>query len=101
MLSAAKNLSSGECGFFAALSMTAHLRAGCYCSSRQRFHLSPCAILRMYLWHSLRSLESEEAEMTHIVSQTRKVAACSEEEKETFYRLLCHEFMGVSWHDFM
>ncbi|HET9999503.1 MAG TPA: hypothetical protein VFQ36_01335 [Ktedonobacteraceae bacterium] len=39
--------------------------------------------------------------MTHIVSQTKKVAACSEEERETFYRLLCHEFAGVSWHDFM
>jgi len=39
--------------------------------------------------------------MTHIVSQTRKVAACSEQEKETFYRLLCHEFIGVSWDDFM
>ncbi|HKV58456.1 MAG TPA: hypothetical protein VJO32_09240 [Ktedonobacteraceae bacterium] len=39
--------------------------------------------------------------MTHIVSQTKKVAACSEYEKETFYRLLCHEFSGVSWHDFM
>lgn len=39
--------------------------------------------------------------MTHIVSQTKKVAACSEQEKETFYRLLCHEFAGVSWHDFM
>lgn len=38
--------------------------------------------------------------MTHIVSQTKKVAACSEDEKETFYRLLCHEFMGVSWEDF-
>lgn len=38
--------------------------------------------------------------MTHIVSQTKKVAACSEDEKETFYRLLCHEFMGVSWDDF-
>src|SRR5579872_643293 len=39
--------------------------------------------------------------MTHIVSQTKKVAACSEREKETFYQLLCHEFIGVSWHDFM
>jgi hypothetical protein len=39
--------------------------------------------------------------MTHIVSQTRKVAACSERDKETFYRLLCHEFIGVSWDDFM
>ncbi len=38
--------------------------------------------------------------MTHIVSQTKKVAACSEYEKETFYQLLCHEFIGVSWHDF-
>lgn len=39
--------------------------------------------------------------MTHIVSQTKKVAACSEYEKETFYQLLCHEFIGVSRHDFM
>lgn len=39
--------------------------------------------------------------MTHIVSQTKKVAACSEQEKEAFYRLLCHEFIGVSWDDFM
>lgn len=38
--------------------------------------------------------------MTHIVSQTKKVAACSEYEKETFYQLLCHEFIGASWHDF-
>lgn len=38
--------------------------------------------------------------MTHIVSQTKKVAACSEFEQETFYRLLCHEFIGVSWDDF-
>jgi hypothetical protein len=39
--------------------------------------------------------------MTHIVSQTKKVAACSEWDKETFYQLLCHEFIGVSWDDFM
>lgn len=38
--------------------------------------------------------------MTHIVSQTRKVAACSEQDKKMFYRLLCHEFIGVSWDDF-
>ena len=38
--------------------------------------------------------------MTHIVSQTKKVAACSEYEKKAFYQLLCHEFMGVSWADF-
>jgi hypothetical protein len=38
--------------------------------------------------------------MTHIVSQTKKAAACSEYEKETFYQLLCHEFIGVSWDDF-
>src|SRR5258707_10290956 len=38
--------------------------------------------------------------MTHIVSQTKKVAACSEHEKETFYQLLCQGFLGISWHDF-
>jgi hypothetical protein len=38
--------------------------------------------------------------MTHIVSQTKKVAACSEHEKETFYQLLCQGFLGVSWNDF-
>ena len=38
--------------------------------------------------------------MTHIVSQTKKVAACSEYEKETFYQLLCQGFLGVSWNDF-
>src|SRR5713226_8890991 len=42
-----------------------------------------------------------EAGMTHIVSQTKKVAACSEQEKETFYQLLCQGFIGVSWDDFM
>src|SRR5258708_6994538 len=39
--------------------------------------------------------------MTHIVSTTKKVAACSEYEKETFYQLLCQGFLGVSWNDFM
>src|SRR5438445_13312928 len=39
--------------------------------------------------------------MTRIVSQTKKVAACSEQEKEAFYQLLCQGFLGVSWHDFM
>lgn len=39
--------------------------------------------------------------MTHIVSQTKKVAVCSEHEKKTFYRLLCQGFLGVSWNDFM
>src|SRR5260370_39505713 len=39
--------------------------------------------------------------MTLIVSQTKKVAACSEYEKETFYQLLCQGFIGVSWDDFM
>lgn len=39
--------------------------------------------------------------MTHIVSQTKKVAACSEQEKKTFYELLCQEFLGVTWDDFM
>jgi hypothetical protein len=42
-----------------------------------------------------------EAAMTHIMSQTKKVAACSEHEKETFYRLLCQSFLRVSWSDFM
>ena len=39
--------------------------------------------------------------MTHIVSQTKKVIACSEQEKEVFYQLLCQCFLGVTWHDFM
>ena len=39
--------------------------------------------------------------MTRIMSQTKKVAACSEREKETFYQLLCQGFLGVSWSDFM
>ena len=39
--------------------------------------------------------------MTHIASETKQVAACSAYEKETFYRLLSQEFLGVSWHDFM
>ena len=39
--------------------------------------------------------------MTHIASQTKKVAACSQQEIETFYRLLCQEFLGISWDDFM
>lgn len=39
--------------------------------------------------------------MTHIASQTKKVAACSEQEKETFYHLLCQCFLGVSWQDFL
>src|SRR2546426_6718361 len=45
--------------------------------------------------------EQGEAVMTHIVSQTKKAAACSEYEKETFYQLLCQGFLGVSWNDFM
>jgi hypothetical protein len=39
--------------------------------------------------------------MPHIFSQTKKVSACSKQEKETFYRLLCQGFLGVSWHDFI
>jgi hypothetical protein len=39
--------------------------------------------------------------MTHIASQTKKVAVCSEYEKEMFYQLLCQEFLGVTWDDFM
>src|SRR5207237_757110 len=42
-----------------------------------------------------------EVGMTHIVSQTKKVAACSKYEKEAFYQLLCQEFLGVTWNDFM
>lgn len=38
--------------------------------------------------------------MPHIFSETKSVSACSEEEKETFYRLLCQGFLGASWHDF-
>ena len=38
--------------------------------------------------------------MTHIFGQTKKVSACSEHEKEVFYRLICQEFLGVSWSDF-
>src|SRR5437016_11410801 len=39
--------------------------------------------------------------MTRIVSQTKKVPACSEHEREAFYQLLCQGFLGVSWNDFM
>lgn len=39
--------------------------------------------------------------MTRIVSETKKVAACSADEKEIFYRLLCQGFLGVTWNDFM
>lgn len=39
--------------------------------------------------------------MPHIFSQTKHVSACSQEEKETFYRLLCQGFLGVSWQDFI
>ena len=39
--------------------------------------------------------------MTRIVSETKKVVACSEDEKETFYELLCQGFLGVTWDDFM
>jgi hypothetical protein len=42
-----------------------------------------------------------EAAMPHIFSQTKNISACSEQEKETFYRLLCQEFLDVSWHDFI
>jgi len=41
------------------------------------------------------------AAMTHIVSQTKEVSACSKHEKEVFYQLICQEFLGVSWSDFM
>ena len=39
--------------------------------------------------------------MTHIVSETKKIATCSEHEKETFYQLLCQGFLGVTWNDFI
>src|SRR5215470_16842102 len=39
--------------------------------------------------------------MTRIVSQTKKVRACSEHEKEVFYQLICQEFLGMSWSDFI
>jgi hypothetical protein len=39
--------------------------------------------------------------MPHIVSQTKKVSSCSEQEKEIFYHLLCQGFLGVSWNDFI
>lgn len=39
--------------------------------------------------------------MTHIASETKKIADCTRQEIETFYRLLCRGFLGVSWHDFM
>jgi hypothetical protein len=48
-----------------------------------------------------RTDDKESARMTHIVSQTKKAIACSVDEKETFYRLICQCFLGVSWHDFM
>ncbi len=39
--------------------------------------------------------------MSHIFSQTKNISACSEEEKETFYGLLCQGFLGVSQQDFI
>lgn len=39
--------------------------------------------------------------MTHIVSEIKKAAACSAEEQEIFYDLLCQCFLGASWHDFI
>jgi hypothetical protein len=39
--------------------------------------------------------------MPHIYSETRKIAACSESEKEIFYRLLCRGFLGVTRQDFI
>jgi hypothetical protein len=39
--------------------------------------------------------------MPHIFSETKKVAACSDDEKEIFYRLLCRGFLGVSRQDFI
>lgn len=42
-----------------------------------------------------------EAAMTQIMSQTKKVALCSECEKETCYHLLCQGFLGICWGDFI
>lgn len=39
--------------------------------------------------------------MPHIFSETKQVAACSDQEQEAFYRLLCQGFLGVSRQDFM
>jgi len=39
--------------------------------------------------------------MTRIVSQTQSIKACTEQEKQRFYFLLCQSFLGVSWHDFL
>lgn len=39
--------------------------------------------------------------MSHIHSETKPIAACSDAEKETFFRLLCRGFLGVTWHDFI
>jgi hypothetical protein len=39
--------------------------------------------------------------MPHIFSQTKNISACSEQEKKTFYHLLCQSFLGASWHDFI
>jgi hypothetical protein len=39
--------------------------------------------------------------MPHIFSQTKITSLCSYEEKETFYRLLCQGFLGVTRQDFI
>jgi hypothetical protein len=39
--------------------------------------------------------------MPHIFSQTKITSLCSNEEKETFYRLLCQDFLGVTRRDFI
>jgi hypothetical protein len=39
--------------------------------------------------------------MPHIFSQTKNISLCSNDEKETFYQLLCQGFLGVSRQDFL
>src|SRR5215469_5827667 len=39
--------------------------------------------------------------MPHIFGQTKSISLCSDQEKETFYRLLCQDFLGVSQRDFI
>ncbi len=38
--------------------------------------------------------------MARIVSQTKTISACSEQEKDDFYRLLSQDFLGVTREDF-
>jgi hypothetical protein len=39
--------------------------------------------------------------MTQIYSETRPIAACTQQEIATFYQLLQEHFLGVTWEDFM